>query len=866
MLAAILLLAGLGWYVKNNLELRPALMELLPRDSARLRALEQQLGRLGGGANILVVIESPDPAANERMIDALAARIEKETKPVNDCVAKCAPTDQACMQACGPRLIGYVESGTKDLRAYYQSNRWLYGDLKDLQEADHELDRQIAIGSGMVEDLTSDDPPAPAPAPSVSNAPPAPAPSGASSAKPAPEKKPALGMDPYIKKWDEAAAKNDSYPTGYFCTPDRKMHGLRIVSTTIGFGAADSERLLNDVKKWMADLHPEQTPGMTWGLGGDIPNAQEEKESLLSDAVWATLAAIVLILGGVVVYFRSPWSLLTIALPTFLGAGAAFTFATVAIGYVNTAGLFLAAIIIGNGINYPIVLLGRYREFRARGEGVLEAKQNAVWNAFRAELAGASVASIAYGCLTFTKFRGFSQFGMIGFVGMLTVWLLIIPLVPAVITFSENLQAKLPSFLRDPANNVRADGTSGPVMNAIASFTERFPKAIVLVTIAVVGFSAYKALPFLKDPWEYGFDKLSSQTARASGAGMWSNKADQIFGRTNIAGARLLADSPEQVEELRQRILDNDKADPEGRLIDDLVTVWEMLPGSTPEQQKKLEVLTQIRERLTPRVMASLSDEERAKIEKMIPPETLRALAPKDLPEILLRRFSEKDGRVGTLTYVRFKPISMSDGRTAIRISRTVDNIRLSNGVVVQTASHASIYAEMIDSMRRDAPLASLLAFGAVALVIIFATGSVRGVVSVLGALLVGLIVLVGWAAITNSHLHYINFIAIPITIGIGCEYPFNLFDRSRLLKGDVSAAVRRSGGAVALCSYTTAVGYGSLLYNDFGALKSFGKLAIVGELAAIAAALLFLPAVLHLWKAKPPTAEEAKKLDAEAH
>ena len=59
------------------------------------------------------------------------------------------------------------------------------------------------------------------------------------------------------------------------------------------------------------------------------------------------------------------------------------------------------------------------------------ARQDAVWNAFRAELVGAAVGSIAYGSLVITRFRGFNQFGVIGFVGMLLVWLSMIPVVPA---------------------------------------------------------------------------------------------------------------------------------------------------------------------------------------------------------------------------------------------------------------------------------------------------------------------------------------------------------------------------------------------------------------------------------------------------
>ena len=107
----------------------------------------------------------------------------------------------------------------------------------------------------------------------------------------------------------------------------------------------------------------------------------------------------------------------------------------------------------------------------------------------------------------------------------------------------------------------------------------------------------------------------------------------------------------------------------------------------------------------------------------------------------------------------------------------------------------------------------------------------------------------IGGAAVLDVKLNFFNFIALPITFGIGCEYPFNIFDRSRLLDNDVSSAVRLSGGAVALCSYTTTVGYGSMLFSDQQALQSFGQLAMSGEIACLAAALVFLPAVLHVWK-----------------
>jgi hypothetical protein len=513
--------------------------------------------------------------------------------------------------------------------------------------------------------------------------------------------------------------------------------------------------------------------------------------------------------------------------------------------------MFLGAIILGNGINYPIVLLSRYREFRARGQAPAEARREAVQNALRAELVGACVASIAYGSLTITQFRGFNQFGWIGFVGMLLVWITMIPCVPALLVVIEWVQAKLPRWLRDPPPRMAADGTRGPLSALVARATERAPWAFVAVAVALTGVAAVRVPAFVRDPWEYNFDHLGSRGSKHGGAGEWSNKAEQVFGgKMNVAGARTLADTPEQVPLVKARILENDAADPEGRLIADVATVQDLLPGAPDEQRRKVEILDRIRDRLTPSVLESLPADERARVEELKPREGLRVLAARDLPPLLRRRFEENDGRVGTVFYVKYRnDVSLSDGHNLLRIARSTDNVRLPDGTVVQTASRATVFAEMIRSMERDGPRATMASLFAVSIVVLLATRNVRGALSVLAVLVLGVTWLVGGAAWFGEKLNYVNFITLPITFGIGCEYPFNVYDRSRLLGGDVTAAVKRVGGAVAMCSFTTIVGYGSLLFADFQALQSFGRLAVSGEIACLTGALLVLPALLHLFK-----------------
>ncbi len=854
----------------QRLELRSDFLELLPRDSPGFIAFEHQLGRVGGGATLIVVNESPDRKANERFVDELGKRLQVIIDERTQCLATCVGTSggagsapakepAACKKAC-PELISYMETGTKEVRKFFDGNKWLYADLNDLESADQTLDHQIAISSGLVEKLDDDDP-APSPPAQAMKAAGGATAGAAAAAKPVEAKKAALGMDEFRDRWQTKANQHDDFPTGYFATPDGLAMGIRIV-TTSNLGDATGDSLLGKVKHIVEEMQPTRFhPLMKVGYAGDVPNAAAEKESLISEAAEATIIALVLILVGVVFFFRSVWSLFIIALPVLVGVSCAYAFATATYGYVNTSGAFLGAIILGNGINYPIVLLARYREFRARGMEAAEARREAVLNAFRAELVGALVAGIAYGSLTITRFRGFNQFGVIGFVGMILVWASIVPLVPALIVLVEGVQARLPRWMRDPQLKIREDGSQGIVTRLAAAATERAPWFFVLGGLAITAYAAIQIPPFFKDPWEYDFSKLGSKgSMQASGAGDWSNKADHVFGgKMNIAGALMLADKPEQVPALKAQILANDAADPQGRLIADIATIDELMPGSDAEQQKKLDVLDRIRDRLTPAVIHSLSDEERQRVEEIRPPDSLKIIRHEELPLLMRRRFTENNGAIGTVFYVKIKnEVSLSDGHNQLRIAKATDNVVLHDGTpsgtLVQTASRSTVFAEMIRSMARDGPLATAASFGAVVVVVVIATSNFRGAVAVILALVIGVIWTVGGAAHANLRLNYVNFIALPITFGIGCEYPFNIFDRTRLLKGNISEAVKRSGGAVILCSYTTAIGYGSLMYSDFQALESFGKLAVSGEIACLFAAILFLPALLHVMDGRKAT------------
>jgi len=839
---ATLCFSALCWLEASHLKLRTDLLELLPRDSPGFRTFERQLNRLGGGATLLVIVESPDAAANHRFVDDLARNIQQEAQRCREGHTSCS--GDACNH-CGVAQVARVEAGTRPILDFFRRHRWLYVPIADLRELDERTDAAVAKASGLVADLDSED-----------EFEGRVHPGGDNRGLPA---RATRVLEAFVtraeRRFAEAESRLNPAPSGYFETNGGRSVGLRIVANSTALGDTAGDRLLASVKRILAETNPSRYhPSAVVGLAGDIPNSLAERESLASDALWATLAALALVLLGIALYFRSAWSLVIVGLPAVIGVGAAYAFATLTFGYVNTTGAFLGAIILGNGINYPIVLLSRYEEFVAAGQSPAQARVTAVHNAFRAELVGAAVASIAYGSLTVTRFRGFSQFGVIGCVGMVFVWCITIVLVPALLTLVQRRRDRSPSRKQKPSRTL-AGGLAGHV---IARFGWRW--RVGILALASLSFvMALSPLPrFLQDPWEYRFNRLGARASKSGGAGTWSVKAERVFGgKTNVGGAMMLAESAEQAQTIKRQILAKDTADPQGRLVEDVVVVQDFIPGSLEHQNEKLAVLERILGRLTPRVLGELPPDLAMRVRNLIPSHELRPVSRETLPDMLSRQFMDRTGNVGAVFYVKYRnSVVLSDGRTLLRMAGLTDNVRLPDGTTVQTASRATVFAEMIRSLRRDGPLASLVSLGAVIVVVLIATHNALGALAVLSCLIWGVTIMLGGSALLGERLNFINFIAIPITLGIGCEYPFNIYDRSRLLAGDIRGAVARAGMAVALCSYTTVIGYSSLLFADNQALQSFGRMAVLGELSCVLGALFVLPALLIVvskWRSAVP-------------
>jgi predicted RND superfamily exporter protein len=824
---ALLVLCG-ALLIASRLRIQGDFVELLPTSSAPAQRFREALARKGGGDSTLVVlVQSSDREKNRAFIDHLQKRLE--SLPVG--------------------LASGIDAGPRAIRAYFERFRWLFLSSTELARAECELELAREKQSPGYIDLGED----------CSDARPSPqekgsAPAGAFSGE---------GGLKRVRAEIEARVKAaDRFPDGYYRSEDGAVFALVVKARRAGMGEVASDQLLKRTSDAAAEVAGELGGGLDVGFGGDIPTAIAEREALLDDIGIVSAAAVLLVFGSIIWFFRSLAALLYIGSAVTLGTSLAFAVAALAFGRLNAATSFLGSIIVGNGINYAIIYLSRYVEQRRAGVPREAALVDAALSSRRATWLAALAASLSYASLLATSFRGFSEFGLIGGVGMVLCWLATFAVLPACIGAFDGRWGKgLGEDARAPRT---ARGVSLPArLTRLA--TER-PRATLLVSVALAAATLWPIARYLRDPWEYDFSRLRSESSAKSGASHYSSLADRVFG-TRGAPVLVLADDISDAPRLAERAWLVDRELTSGKFIEKVETIYDRLGGEPEVVRDKLQALARIRAHVDVLLRHAARD-DRDELNELRPPDDLRAPLISDLPPALLQQFTESNGRVGTPVYISLnRKISQSRGQNLLQISEILKKLTRHDGTPLPNAGRATVFAEMIRSMEQDGPRATLLAFLAVVLVSALLTRRLKALSLVVGSLLLGVTLMLGFAALGNLRLNFLNFVALPLTFGIGVEYAINVYERTRI-EGSVARAGESVGGAVALCSLTTVLGYGALMFADNRALQSFGRYAIVGEIVCLASALLALPAALSLLEKRPrrrAKAPSAGRLSADA-
>ncbi|HEX4459211.1 MAG TPA: MMPL family transporter, partial [Polyangia bacterium] len=797
-------------FFASKLELHTDFAELLPPTHPAVVAYHGLAGRQRSATNLVLLIHSQNAEANFRFAEALRPHL----------------------QALVPKTFTQIQwSKDKEMPEFFRQQKWLYAETKDLENAEDLLDRIIARRSqpGFV-DLEGD---------------------------PEEELKKLRGdIDQKLPPAPSTGRKGDYFEG--MITPkggvEEHYIGVMLWQQLGGLATEGAREALAAARKAVADANPKSIdPHISVDYTGGIYQAIEQQDGVKDDLTLATVLVTICVLLALYSYFRRLALLWVIGAPAFLGLLMALFLASVTIHYLNLTTSFLISIILGNGINSPIILLGRYGEERQAGRSVTAALQVAMTGSFTGIAVAVAAASVAYGSLLSTAFRGFNQFGLLGGAGMIFVGLMTFVLVPPLVIFGER---RWPGAFTPRRNLWRV------LFARLGRLSVSHPLVLALLALIGLGAAMKPLYRYAKDPLEWNMENL--RTDDPPSQKFW--KPMEQLGMADVGAgfiankAVLLVDKPEQADAVAEALRKQDEAKgPQLHVLKVVRTIHSVLPDN---QAEKLEILARIRKKID-RHQQLMDDKDKAVVNDWRPPDTLRPLTVDDLPKVIRDAFTETDGQRGRLVGID------SDHRTYYDW-RGHDLLRLSAALTVNAlgktwvaSSVATLFAGMLETIVADGPRVTEVALTGVTLLVLLLFGlpvliadpSPRGFLRAIGSALpvlvslaVGVIWLGGIVGVLELKLNFMNFVAVPITLGVGADYAANIWARVRHDGvGKLQAVVADTGSAVALCSLTTIIGYSSLLLSHNRALRSFGKLADLGEILCLVAALVVLPAVVRL-------------------
>jgi predicted RND superfamily exporter protein len=794
--AAILTVVSV--WLSLGLEIRSSFEELLPPNLPSVVHIKELLRRVGGEGTVLVTVENLDSAADISGAEAFASKLAEEYRKL------------------GPSVIRSVESNVGPSESWYADHWPLFVSLEDLKKADEDVRKAVADAKAkanpLLLHLDDDD-----------------------SAKPVPSKDLGPWGDPNTPLPREKVAEQfRGHPGGFFVHPDGRSVTIMVRPAGSALGVKEARQVLDRMRVVADGLAGElRANHLRVGFGGSYAILVAEYEAIVQSIGSTALLVASLVLLSLFLFFRDLRSTLALGMAMLVAVAVTFAVTRLVIGHLNTQTAFLWAIVLGNGINYGVIYLARERQLRRTGMPLGPAAIEGAQTAASATLLASAASSVSFGVLMIAANRGFRDFGFIGAVGMLLSWVSTFTLLPALLTIFEKFRPLRPVARREE------DGHSkwAPVLRKLS----QRPGVVVGIFGALTLLSAVEFIRFLPDAMERNLENVTNELKATNEVARYNARGQESIGMS-IEGAIALLPSPQAADEFCQ-VIRHRQLEPRWKpLLDRCETISSVIPA---DQEQKLAVISSIRRRMSDLLLDSVDPKQRDRLRQVR--EDLaaqRTVTAAEAPNVLVDPFREQDGtlgRIATVTASHSAKLELADNLDAF--VQAVRNVPV-EGKLYEAAGEDVVVADLLRDIATEGPRTSFLSLAGVCVLVLLFFRASRDSVFVLGTLLTGVILMGGMAVLLHLKINFFNFIVFPITFGIAVDYGANVVSRIRERGGRVLSSLREVGPAVALCSWTSIIGYASLLPSVNRALRSFGLYAVAGEVASIVCALVLLPAL----------------------
>lgn len=673
---------------------------------------------------------------------------------------------------------------------------------------------------------------------------------------------------------------------GYIVTVDGEHHIVSVFPEFSGAEVSDFAPLVQRMK----DIRDAALAGGPAGVRADLtglpPLAVEEHRLVTRGMLQSSVASGIGILLLCLYMLRSLRQT-ALSLTPLLG-GVAMTLGAIYLiyGHLNLITSNFVAVMLGLGIDFGVHMIYRFNEQRRAGSDVPTAIHEAVVHTGPAIVVGALVTAVAFLTTLWMDFTAYAELGVITGIGLTFVVLSTLFVLPSLLALTGR-------------TGVAGVKKEAPGMRALVGVVARLRVPLVLLAVVAavagavnltrIGFNsryfdflppkseAVQALSALEhDPLMSPiYANVSAEDVESARA-----KTEQLRALPEVAGVQTATDLLPPLDAARLATLraavqalgplpdfsklaarataPEELAPKIKAVIDALDEVrFGLQQGGQPTEavEQALAGFRKLQQRLD-----RAGEAERARLAKVEPAladllgrawTTAAHVAERgryaaaDLPALFRARFVGRDGQ-GLAMFV-VPAGSAWESESARRFRAAVEEVAPEvNGLAVNINVHETM---IVTGFRRAAAVAAVL----ILLIIVIELRSLRDGLLALLPTALGWLWMLGLMAALGQTFNVANIVSLPLVIGIGTAFGVHLthrYQESRRRNGGVASLddmVRSTGGAVVLSALTTIVSFAALTLGDYGGMKSFGLVMVIGIASCLIASLLVLPALLAL-------------------
>ncbi len=553
-------------------------------------------------------------------------------------------------------------------------------------------------------------------------------------------------------------------------------------------------------------------PDLKIGITGGYVIAAQEEQVMKGDIITCMIGSMIGISLLFLLAYRRFSVLIFIILPLAVGLQLALGVMAVFFGQVHIISVAFSAVVLGLGVDFAIHVYDRYGSERAGGASPEIATHNAIFKTGAAVFVGGLTSLTAFIVLTFTGSPVLQQIGWLVSLGLFFSLISILWALPAWLNWLEQ---------RNPDRKQKPFSLLGT--GILANLIDTHPRKLIMCSciLVILAIPGIKNIHFERSLEALHPEGLEALAVRSAIFEHYSKGITGIF-------VSFEANNPQEFWQKSAKI------DKELTALGDQIASFASLSTVTSPQQLQIN---QQGEKNLIAVLAKykLSLHSFPALQQLLEPDQPRSTTSLSPLKLHQRFFIQEDGKYIGITWVNAR---------SKQVIFDLQQLWQNQDIMVVTLDMA--LASLMDTAKANMVRTVSLAFIIVTtILLLFFKSFTKSFMAMLPTIL-GVIVTTGVMGWLGISFNLINFIILPILIGIGLDDGIHIMDRFRET-GNIHTTITSTGRSILLTSLTTCLGFGSLALAQYHVLANMGMLTIVGVSSCFFFSAVFLPALLSI-------------------